>query len=471
MMLPDLETNTGEKVDASVLAGKVVALYFSAHWCPPCRGFTPKLAAAFEMANEDSERFQVVFVSSDESAEAQANYMAEMHGNWLRVPFASPTRDFLKQKYGCFVAKEQPLWPSVARRNGIPSLVVIGPAGEELEFDGVGVVAKAGVPEAWFSKFMDATAAGRVAIEAAWVEFSKDGQFKKAQLGAMMRKEQEEWGQIWSDNDYPNWLKEQFASMAGSEDRNAVATKAQFFEWYPTFATHLDGVKAAALAEQAARDAEREAKAAKPCWEGKLWSCAMPRLDEAINTAWEAGKVPLIVDASYNEGERESGFSPLETFYSYSTACFVEMKKLSVQVAVKKEKTIEQAKDEVAKQLLAAIKTGNPFVMLCSTGVPPLEKYFDAEKLPKEVLAAAAVREAQARDNVHDTLFGPMVKRFEEDNKGKAAPWGTILRVHEGFRTVVVTKFLPDGEDSYEGFLKDTFPLDQMQAIKVVIAD
>jgi len=32
--------------------------------------------------------------------------------------------------------------------------VVIGPAGEELEFDGVGVVAKAGVPEAWFSKFM-----------------------------------------------------------------------------------------------------------------------------------------------------------------------------------------------------------------------------------------------------------------------------------------------------------------------------
>ena len=33
---------------AEALAGKVVGIYFSGDWCPPCRGFTPILVQAYD---------------------------------------------------------------------------------------------------------------------------------------------------------------------------------------------------------------------------------------------------------------------------------------------------------------------------------------------------------------------------------------------------------------------------------------
>ena len=55
----NLETKQGQKPTNEVLAGKdVVALYFSAHWCPPCKAFTPKLRAAYDMANEDEKELE-----------------------------------------------------------------------------------------------------------------------------------------------------------------------------------------------------------------------------------------------------------------------------------------------------------------------------------------------------------------------------------------------------------------------------
>ena len=44
----------GSRVLTTALEGKIVALYFSAHWCPPCRQFTPVLKQFYNEINESN---------------------------------------------------------------------------------------------------------------------------------------------------------------------------------------------------------------------------------------------------------------------------------------------------------------------------------------------------------------------------------------------------------------------------------
>lgn len=75
----------GNKIDLkSYCAGKIVGIYFSAHWCPPCRGFTPMLAE-FYNKHHKSQNFEVIFVSSDQDEESFNQYYAEMP--WLALSF------------------------------------------------------------------------------------------------------------------------------------------------------------------------------------------------------------------------------------------------------------------------------------------------------------------------------------------------------------------------------------------------
>ena len=65
--------------------GKTVGLYFSAHWCPPCRGFTPKLAE-FYKKHHGEKKFEIVFVSSDKNEHEFQEYYGQMP--WLALPYA-----------------------------------------------------------------------------------------------------------------------------------------------------------------------------------------------------------------------------------------------------------------------------------------------------------------------------------------------------------------------------------------------
>jgi len=84
-----LTSKTGEVATSSIVSeGGVVALYFSAHWCPPCRGFTPKLVEFYNKvkATENGAKFELVFISSDRDEASFTEYYNEMP--WLSLPFA-----------------------------------------------------------------------------------------------------------------------------------------------------------------------------------------------------------------------------------------------------------------------------------------------------------------------------------------------------------------------------------------------
>ena len=76
----DLRKPDGTTVPTSdALKGKgVLALYFSAHWCPPCRGFTPTLCKKYKALQDAGKEFEMVFVSSDRDEDAFNEYHGEM---------------------------------------------------------------------------------------------------------------------------------------------------------------------------------------------------------------------------------------------------------------------------------------------------------------------------------------------------------------------------------------------------------
>jgi len=108
----------GDKVETSSLAGKVIGLYFSASWCGPCKMFTPELV---KFRDRNDEKFEVVFVSSDRSAEDQQEYMKSYDMEWPAIPYDSPLRQELGAKYEV---------------SGIPSLVIVDDQGNLITKDG-----------------------------------------------------------------------------------------------------------------------------------------------------------------------------------------------------------------------------------------------------------------------------------------------------------------------------------------------
>jgi nucleoredoxin len=75
------------------LGGKeFVLLYASAHWCGPCRQFTPNLASWYQSLGA-SRTVEVVFLSADREERGFQTYFSSMP--WLAVEFDDPAREQL----------------------------------------------------------------------------------------------------------------------------------------------------------------------------------------------------------------------------------------------------------------------------------------------------------------------------------------------------------------------------------------
>lgn len=72
-------------------------LYFSAHWCPPCRKFTPKLITLYEKLQTGSKSVELVFCSLDKSKDEYDEYTSDIP--WLCMPFDAMESKKMASKY------------------------------------------------------------------------------------------------------------------------------------------------------------------------------------------------------------------------------------------------------------------------------------------------------------------------------------------------------------------------------------
>jgi len=86
--------------DEAIGKKKLIALYFSAYWCAPCRKFTPQLVEYYNRIASQHPEFEIVFVSRDRSPFGMETYMRNTQMPWPAIDFGKlPGKEALK-KYG-----------------------------------------------------------------------------------------------------------------------------------------------------------------------------------------------------------------------------------------------------------------------------------------------------------------------------------------------------------------------------------
>jgi len=122
-LLPEqLRTADNKVIERDALEGKLVGIYFSASWCPPCQNFTPELV---KLREAHPEVFQVVLVGFDRTEASHWKYMRDYKMNFLSMAPGGRESQTLAERFGV---------------RGIPHLAIIGPDGTVIEQNAVRAV-------------------------------------------------------------------------------------------------------------------------------------------------------------------------------------------------------------------------------------------------------------------------------------------------------------------------------------------
>lgn len=79
------------KINLKEINKKVIGLYFSASWCPPCKKFTPILSTFYEDLVEYYDDIEIIYISSDKDQE-------EFNTYWENMPFPALIYENRKDK-------------------------------------------------------------------------------------------------------------------------------------------------------------------------------------------------------------------------------------------------------------------------------------------------------------------------------------------------------------------------------------
>lgn len=136
--------------DTALEKKKLFLLYFSAHWCAPCRKLTPALVDYYNHVAPQHPEFELIFVSFDKSPFGMETYMRDTKMPWPAIDYQKVNgKDAIKKYAG----------------EGIPDLVLVDASGKVVSdsYDGKKYLGPAKVITDLDTIFA-AIAAGQVAL-------------------------------------------------------------------------------------------------------------------------------------------------------------------------------------------------------------------------------------------------------------------------------------------------------------------